>query len=101
MNTSHVELCLKTLENAAEYPSDVFLIKLVKSQQIAQNIALTMSFDPTQQLPLPIPVMVQTFQEQIKNFRETLPKHLQDDGEPLLLLTCPRSLFADTRQQHR
>ncbi|OAA77741.1 Zn(2)-C6 fungal-type DNA-binding domain protein [Akanthomyces lecanii RCEF 1005] len=80
MNTSHVELCLKTLENAAEYPSDVFLIKLVKSQQIAQNIALTMSFDPTQQLPLPIPVMVQTFQEQIKNFRETLPKHLQDDA---------------------
>lgn len=100
MNTSHVELCLKTLENAAEYPSDVFLTKLVKSQQIAQNIALTMSFDPNQQLPLPIPVMVQTFQEQIKVFRETLPKHLQDDGESLLLALYFQSLFADARYQH-
>lgn len=100
MNTSHVELCLKTLENAAEYPSDVFLIKLVKSQQIAQNIALTMSFDPNQQLPLPIPVMVQTFQEQINNFRETLPKHLQDDGESLLLTLYSRPLFANARYQH-
>ncbi|XWW96968.1 hypothetical protein V2A60_004948 [Cordyceps javanica] len=79
MNTSHVDLCLKTLENAAEYPSDVFLIKLVKSQQIAQSIALTMSFDPSQPMQLPIPVMVQTFQEQIKTFRDTLPKHLEDD----------------------
>ncbi|OAA69434.1 Zn(2)-C6 fungal-type DNA-binding domain protein [Cordyceps fumosorosea ARSEF 2679] len=79
MNTSHVELCLKTLESAAEYPSDVFLVKLVKSQQIAQNVALTMSFDPSHPMQLPIPVMVQTFQEQIKNFRETLPKHLEKD----------------------
>ncbi|KGQ12688.1 hypothetical protein BBAD15_g1564 [Beauveria bassiana D1-5] len=79
MNTSHVELCLKTLENAAEYPSDVFLVKLVKSQQIAQNIALAMSFDPSQPMQLPIPVLVQSFQDQIKSFRDTLPKHLQDD----------------------
>ncbi len=87
MNTSHVELCLKTLENAAEFPSDVFLIKLVKSQQIAQNIALTMSFDPNQPMQLPIPVMVQSFQEQIKNFRDTLPKHLEEDGEFFHLAT--------------
>ncbi|KAM3561191.1 hypothetical protein ARSEF4850_003326 [Beauveria asiatica] len=80
MNTSHVELCLKTLDNAAEYPSDAFLVKLVKSQQIAQNIALAMSFDPSQPMQLPIPVLVQTFQDQIKSFRETLPKHLQDDA---------------------
>ncbi|KAJ6780710.1 hypothetical protein PWT90_02318 [Aphanocladium album] len=81
MNTSHVELCIKTLENAAEFPSDVFLVKLVKSQQIAQSIAVTMSFDPSQQsMQLPIPVMVQSFQEQIKNFRETLPKHLEEDA---------------------
>ncbi|EGX96847.1 hypothetical protein CCM_01505 [Cordyceps militaris CM01] len=79
MNISHVDLCLKTLEGAAEYPSDVFLIKLVKSQQIAQTIALNMSFNPRQPMPLPIPVMVQTFQQTIKNFRDTLPKHLEDD----------------------
>lgn len=78
MNTSHLDLCIKTLENAAEYSSDPLLIKLVKSQQIAQNIALTMSLDPSQpNLRLPIPMMVQSFQEQLKAFRETLPDQMQ------------------------
>lgn len=79
MNTTQLELCLKALENAAEYPSDVFLIKLAKSQQIAQNIALTMSLDQGQpNMQLPIAMMVQSFQDQLKNFRETLPEHLQN-----------------------
>lgn len=79
MNSSHLELCFKTLEDAAEYPSDVFLLKLVKSQQIAQNITLSMSFDPSQpNMQLPIPMMVQSFQEQIQNFRDTLPEELKD-----------------------
>lgn len=96
MNTSYVEFCLKTLENAAEYPSDVFLIKLVKSQQIAQNIALTMSVDPSQQaMQLPIPVMVQSFQEQLKSFRETLPKHLEDDPSLNGHLLIAEVLLAD------
>ncbi len=81
MNTAHLELCCKALENACEYPSDVFLVKLVKIQQLAQSISVTMAFDPTQPaMQLPMTMVVQSFQDQIRVYRDSLPDYLKDNG---------------------
>lgn len=60
-----------------EHPSDEYLVKLVKIQQLAQSISLTMAFDPGQPaMLLPLTMVVQSFQEQLDVFRASLPPHL-------------------------
>lgn len=81
MNTAHLETCCRILENVQEYPSDEYLIKLVKIQQLAQNICATMAFDPQQQiLQAPLTMVVQSFQQQVDQFRASLPDSLKENG---------------------
>lgn len=59
-----------------EFPSDEYLIQLVKIQQLAQSIALTMSPDAMAPMSLPLTMVVQSFQDQLDTYRASLPPHL-------------------------
>ncbi|KAK5990080.1 hypothetical protein PT974_08344 [Cladobotryum mycophilum] len=84
MSTSQLDTYCQVLEAAMEYSSDEYLIKLVRIQQLTQSIALTMAFDPNQPtMQLHLTMVVQSFQQQIDRFRQSLPPHLQDN--PTLL----------------
>lgn len=87
MNTAQLESYCRVLETARQYPSDEYLVKLVKIQQLAQTISLTMAFDPGQPaMQLPLTMVVQSFQEQLNSFRSSLPPHLKDDGTLSVLI---------------
>ncbi|KAL7939050.1 hypothetical protein V8C35DRAFT_290035 [Trichoderma chlorosporum] len=82
MNTSQLDNFCNLLGSAGEYPSDVYLEKLVRIQMLSQSISMAMTFDPAQPPPmqLPLTMVVQTFQEQIEAYRASLPPHLVDNG---------------------
>ncbi|PHH79290.1 hypothetical protein CDD82_2504 [Ophiocordyceps australis] len=77
MNTSQLETCCKILESTMQFPSDQYLVKLVRIQQLAQTISLTMAFDPAMPaMSLPLTMVVESFQDQLDTFRATLPANL-------------------------
>lgn len=56
-----------------QYPSDMFLVKLVQVQQLAQSISLAMSTESGQSPSrLPLTMVVQSFEVQIESFRASL-----------------------------
>ncbi|PNY28751.1 Uncharacterized protein TCAP_01325 [Tolypocladium capitatum] len=81
MNTSQLETCCKVLESNMEHPSDEYLVKLVKVQQLAQTISQTMAFDPAMPaMSLPLTMVVKSFQDQLDAFRTTLlPAGLEEN----------------------
>ncbi|KAI9166735.1 Transcription factor himD [Paramyrothecium foliicola] len=80
MDSSHLETCCQTLETMKQYPSDDFLVKLVRIQQLAQAISSTMAFESGQPpTRLPLLMVVESFQTQLDAFRESLPAHLRDN----------------------
>ncbi|RFU79981.1 trna processing endoribonuclease trz1 [Trichoderma arundinaceum] len=100
MNTSQLDSYCNILTSAGEYPSDAYLVKLIKIQMLSQSISMAMTFDPAQQRPmqLPLTMVVQTFQNQIDSYRASLPPDLADNGK-----YCPCSLlfpFALMRNLH-
>lgn len=87
MNTTYLEAICRVLEKEAEYPSDELLIRLVKIQQIGQSIssALTGCHARCPFSPVPIIMVVRSFQIQIDEFKATLPGYLQANSMPLCL----------------
>ncbi|PKK46337.1 hypothetical protein CI102_10716 [Trichoderma harzianum] len=83
INTSQLDNFCNMLTSPGEYPSDIYLAKLVKIQMLSQSISMAMTFDPTQPQPmqLPLTMVIQTFQEQIDAYRASLPAHLVDNGK--------------------
>lgn len=79
MNTSCLESCCATLELASQRPTDQCLVRMVRIQQIAQSIALTMALDSGQPaLQLPLMKVVQSFQAQLDAFMAELPPDLKE-----------------------
>lgn len=84
MHTSYLESCCTVLETVKREPSDALLVQLVRVQQIAQSIALTVNVDPSQQvMQLPLMAVVQSFQSQLESLRQSLPPELKNDGKLL------------------
>ena len=83
MNTSQLDAFCNLLSSPGEYPSDLYLAKLVKIQMLSQSISMATTFDPAQPPPmqLPLTMVVQDFQEQIEAYKASLPPHLVDNGE--------------------
>ncbi|KAF4461180.1 cercosporin resistance [Fusarium albosuccineum] len=78
MNTNSLEACCKVLETTMQYPSDEYLVKLVRIQQLAQSISLTMAevVDGHQAMKLPLTMVVRSFQDQLDQYRESLGPRL-------------------------
>lgn len=94
MNTVYLDTCCRLLEAARQRESDELLVKLVRIQQIAQSISMTMAFEQSQQqghqqhgqqqgqqqaMQLPLTMVVQSFQDQLDAFRTSLPPGLADN----------------------
>jgi hypothetical protein len=76
MNTTQLDYCCKVIEATMEWPSDEYLVKLVKIQQLAQTISTTMSADGMAPMSLPLIMVIQSFQDQLDTFRASLSPQL-------------------------
>ncbi|KAH7170361.1 hypothetical protein EDB81DRAFT_162012 [Dactylonectria macrodidyma] len=74
MNTGLLETCCRGLEATMQYASDGYLVKLVRIQQLAQSISLTMAVDNISQhaMKLPLTMVVRAFQDQLDQFSASL-----------------------------
>lgn len=84
--TSYVQECLKTLEAANEYESDLTLVFLVKIQYLTQRIAELNPTDTTVEeftsIPkAPLSAYVAAFLSELNKLRDGLPEHLKDDSK--------------------
>ncbi|MCJ1389948.1 hypothetical protein MMC18_002806 [Xylographa bjoerkii] len=83
----YAEACMNVLEESAQYPSDEYLIQLVRLQHIAEEInqALPRSDLESPHSPTaPIALYIRTLQTKLEMFRSRLPIHLQQN--PFLLM---------------
>lgn len=111
MHTSYLESCCNVLETVRREPSDALLVQLVRVQQIAQAIALTVNVSPGQQLvQLPLMAVVQSFQGQLETLRQSLPPELTANGTYVLCsfpggrlksLTCTHRHAHHAHLRHR
>ncbi|KAG5979217.1 hypothetical protein E4U55_005403 [Claviceps digitariae] len=96
MNTNQLDCCLKVIEATMEYPSDEYLIQLVKIQQLAQTISLTMAGNGmAPPMSLPLVMVIQSFQDQLDTFRASLPPHLADSSTILCHIAVAETLLKD------
>ncbi|KAH7188476.1 uncharacterized protein B0J16DRAFT_94771 [Fusarium flagelliforme] len=81
MNTTHLDMCCRVLENTMQYPSDEYLVKLVRIQQLAQSISVTMAPENLDQTTdkVPLTMAVQSFEEQLRQYRESLNPRFSDN----------------------
>lgn len=86
MNTTHLDMCCRVIETNMQYPSDEYLIKLVRIQQLTHSISITMAEDNLGQTTskLPLTMVVQSFEEQLRQYRESLVERFSDNGMDFL-----------------
>jgi hypothetical protein len=70
-----------------QYPSDEYLVKLVRIQQLAHSISIAMSPENLSQTvsKLPLTVVVQSFEEQLQQYKDSLGPRLADNGMYLVM----------------
>ena len=82
MNTPYLETCCQVLRQRMEYSSDEYLVQLVRIQQLAQSVAMTLAYRRSGlQVDLPVSIMVKSFQQQLQSYKALLPEHLKDSRE--------------------
>jgi hypothetical protein len=87
MPTSYLDSICKVIENRMEYTTDELLVRMVRIQQLAQSISLTLTSDNAnlQNMQLPLMMVVQSFQQQLDAYKASLPANLQGNGKHLLI----------------
>ncbi|KAM0481626.1 hypothetical protein ACHAP7_004532 [Fusarium lateritium] len=82
MNTNHVDMCCRILETTMQHPSDEYLVKLVRIQQLAHSISVAMSPESLSQTvsKLSLTMVVQSFEEQLQQYKDSLGPRLADNG---------------------
>lgn len=82
MNANHVDMCCRVLETTMQYPSDEYLVKLVRIQQLAHSISIAMSPENLSQTvsKLPLTMVVQSFEEQLQQYKDSIGPRLADNG---------------------
>ena len=85
MNTSYLEACCRVIEGRMEVSTDELLIYLVKIQQLAQSISMTLAFrnNSSLQVDLPLTIIIKSFQQQLESFRGSLPPTLRNHSSIL------------------
>lgn len=82
MNTSYLEACCRILETRMEYETDDLLVWLVRAQQLAQSISMTLAFRANTSLKtadLPLNLIIKSFQQQLESFKSSVPARLKDN----------------------
>ncbi|PFH58795.1 hypothetical protein XA68_13211 [Ophiocordyceps unilateralis] len=77
MSTAQLDGYCDALASACEYPSDDYLVRLVRLQQLAHDIAIAMApASSSSAMSLPFAMVVESFRHQLDTFRVTLPAHI-------------------------
>lgn len=85
-NSKYVEHCAYTVEASAQFPSDQYLIHLVRLQHIAEEFNQALphdSLDSPLMSSAPISLCIRSLQEKLNMFRSSLPTRLQQNRECL------------------
>jgi hypothetical protein len=92
------ESCNALLRNQ-EYESDVYLVELVRLQQIAEKITQTLPYDAPQSFwtsKPPIGLLVKAFQTELQFFKSGLPQKLHQDRKLTLLYLSYRTKLSNS-----
>ncbi|KAB5570063.1 hypothetical protein GE09DRAFT_957073, partial [Coniochaeta sp. 2T2.1] len=79
MNTAYLDFCCRILEARMECPNDDLLVWLVRVQQLAQSISLTLAFRANPSVPqtLPMNLIMKSLQQQLEAFKQSVPAHMR------------------------
>lgn len=80
MNTTYLDHCCRVLEERREYPTDQLVVLLVRTQQIAQSISMTLAFRNNRD-SLPLSLIVQSFQHEIRQLKDAIPESFCESGQ--------------------
>jgi hypothetical protein len=74
MHDASMDVCCNYIEQAMEFPSDELLVKLVRIQQLAQSVSVSLAMDSANPQPMQVPltVVARSFQQQIDSFKSGL-----------------------------
>lgn len=82
ISTPYLDVACDALSARMEYPGDELAVYLVRIQQLAQSIFVAMA--PRKEhgfSEMPLAMVLKSYQEQIDNYRDSLPENLQDNGK--------------------
>ncbi|KAM7193295.1 hypothetical protein V8F20_008490 [Naviculisporaceae sp. PSN 640] len=82
MNTSCAELCCEIIEKLNKTPSDIFLVWLVRAQQLIQAIVWRLALCQSTTLQpshMPLAAVIRDFAQQIEVFKQSVPEHIADN----------------------
>lgn len=79
MNVTYLDHCCRTLEARMEYPSDHLAVLLVRTQRLSQSISMTLALRNRDSMPLSL--IVQSFQHEIRQLKIAVPEALGDNGQ--------------------
>ncbi|RDA91376.1 hypothetical protein CP533_6889 [Ophiocordyceps camponoti-saundersi (nom. inval.)] len=103
MSTAHLDEYCNALTSANEYPSDDYLVRLVRLQQLAQGIAIAVTpASSSEPSSLPFAMVIESFRDQLDTFRVTLPPHIASIPTMQCNITVVEILLSDVTisEQH-
>jgi hypothetical protein len=77
--TTYIEKCYLTLAGAGEYPTDIYLISLIRLQHFVRKIANSLpsnELEPLWSPTTPIGMYVKSLEEGLQRYRKSLPQDL-------------------------
>jgi hypothetical protein len=77
--TTYIEKCCLTLAEANEYPTDVYLVSLIRLQHFVRKIANSLpsnELEPQWSLTTPVGMYVKSLEEGLQRYRKSLPPDL-------------------------
>ena len=72
--TSYTDECCRTITEAAEYPSDGYLVHLVRLHRVGDRISRVLSaddFDPVPALSAPIGMCVRSLESELQQLKDS------------------------------
>jgi hypothetical protein len=94
--SAYLEDCCKTLEQAAEYPTDRFLVCLLRLQNHVERVAHTFQYGSLElhsrhNWRVPLTLYIVPLQKDLETFRNSMPSDLQENSQSLL--PFPRTIL--------
>jgi hypothetical protein len=81
--TRHAEECCNVIIEAAEYPSDVYLVQLVRLHRLADKIRRSLSCDDvgvSMTMAAPLGALVKALESEVIQVKSSLPTTIPQTG---------------------
>jgi hypothetical protein len=101
--TTYIETCCHTLAGAGEYPTDVYLVGLVRLQRFVRKIALSLpsnELEPLWSPTTPVGMYVKSLEEELQSYQSSLPQQLKLSGKFCLIVQESATLIDNRATSH-